>query len=267
VAFNRDARVAQWLVEAGLAPEYHWYLCERCGNAYQNVTSDPSVAVKFWENHSHEHDRSRRGAEVVYREFEQHLIGRSVLDIGCGLGYLVRKFAAAGWDAFGIDPTPSHKAVHESLGVRTEITQAEQFEPHRQFDAVFSCYAIYFVGDPVRFLERVKTWLSPNGQMCIVISDFLASTDAGLPSYAHSFYPTFGSMRFLLAKAGFRVKRSWRRRSSFYFVALPADDVELPKVNIGWTKVLYRTKRLRYLIVGKPLNAVVRIAAQLRRKR
>lgn len=262
LAFNADPRVPEWLLHHRLPEIYHWYLCETCGNGYQDMPSDPRVAARFWDDTRPEHEEnSRRGSLSIYRAFAPLITGKSVLDIGCGYGHLVRYFADAGWEAFGIDPTSCHKAVHEKLGIRTAVVQAENFVPDQMYDVVFSCYAIYFVPDPLRYLITIRSYLPPGGRLCLVVSDFLSSLDPGLPSYVHTFYPTSESLTYLLARSGFRVITFWRRRSSHYFIAVPADDVEVPSIPIRRIKVLYRTKRLRYQLIGKPL----RLLAALKR--
>ena len=98
-------------------------------------------------------------------------------------------------EELGIDVDAATKPFHEKLGIQTRIGRFEDDTTPGQFDVIQIAHAIYFITDPMGFLARVRAKLVPGGAFLVIISDFLASTDNGKPSYAHTFYPCAASMQ------------------------------------------------------------------------
>ena len=62
-------------------------------------------------------------------------------------------------------------------------------------------------------------------------------------------------MEYALAIAGYEVKMSRKYRASIYIAAVPSSGsrVKLPEVNTRKIYWAYRTKELRYQMLGKPM--------------
>jgi len=266
--------VDAWRAEAGDHAAYAWHLCSRCGNAYPSAQPDLRVLRRIWEvNRSIEEPHqeqavwqyrqsiSRVGAERSYRLFAP-LAARQpgrFLDIACGLGETVRKFSSQGWDSEGVDADASMERFHCQLGIRARIGQFEQLEFGQDYDIIHIAHAIYFITNPLEFMHTVRERLAPNGLFCIVLADFMLNHDPGLPSYAHSFFPTASSMRYALALAGFETVLSRRLAGSIYIAARPASNPPLPRVWPAAIRLGYLTKRLRYALIGRPYLALRRL--------
>jgi SAM-dependent methyltransferase len=273
VAYNRDTAVDQWRREAGDLASYDWRLCRECGNAYPSNQPDLRVLARMWAVNrtpndagtdaatvAHRRYISRAGAERSYRLFAP-LTGTSAgrfLDTACGLGETVRIFADHGWDAEGIDADPSTEPFHRELGIRTRIGQLEDIEIGSNYDVIHIAHAIYFITDPMKFLRTVRERLAPGGLFCVVLADFMSTLDPALPSYAHSFFPTAASMRYALARAGFETIFCRRLSGSIFLAARPAAAAEKPTAWPFGIWLLHRTKRLRYLVLGRPAIAFAR---------
>jgi SAM-dependent methyltransferase len=174
------------------------------------------------------------------------------LDIGCGLGETVCTFAAHGWDAEGIDADPSTEPFHRDLGIRSRIGQFEQLDFSGSYSIIHIAHAIYFVTDPMGFMRSVRRQLSPDGLFCVVLADFMANSDPGLPSYTHTFFPTAASMRYALALTGFETVLCKHLSGSIFVAARPAEHISIPSVWPTAIWLLYRTKTLRYALLGRP---------------
>jgi len=273
LAFNRDAQIEGWRAQLGDSAWYDWRLCRRCGNAYPSRQPDLRVLERVWAANradsglppaereqvwAYRRAISRAGAERSFRLFAPLTAARSgrFLDIACGLGETVRIFAEHGWDAQGIDADPSTEPSHRQLGIRARIGQFEQLDIGDGFDVIHIAHAIYFITDPISFIRAVRARLAPRGLFCVVLADFMANADAGLPSYAHTFFPTASSMRYALALAGFEVVLSKARSGSIFIAARPAAAPTMPHVSPATIKVLYRTKALRHVTLGRPYLAL-----------
>ena len=195
---------------------YDWRLCRRCGNAYPSHQPDLAVLRRVWAEKrgdeclspdakdaiwSYRRAISRAGATRSFRLFAPLCANRPgrFLDVACGLGETVRIFADNGWDAEGIDADPSTARFHRDAGIRARIGQFEQIEAASGYDLIHIAHAIYFITDPMDFIRGVRARLAPGGLFCVVLADFMASADASLPSYTHTFFPTGASMRYALA--------------------------------------------------------------------
>jgi SAM-dependent methyltransferase len=253
-----------------------WRLCKRCGNAYPSHPPNRRALQDLWaRNRTDEHiaDAAARerlrayrrsiaviGAERSFRLFTPYASRApgSILDIGCGLGETVRLFASRGWDAEGVDADPSTASVHREVGIKVKIGQFEDITFDRHYDIIQIAHAIYFITNPMQFLRKVRKRLAPGGLFCVVLADFLAASDPGRPSYAHTFYPTGRSMEYALLLAGFETIMTKKLSGSIYIAARRAIVARPPHV---WPRIilqLYRTKELRYALIGRPYLALRR---------
>jgi SAM-dependent methyltransferase len=280
IPHRRNAEIDSLRAGIGDSTEYAWRLCRRCGNGYPNVNPDLRVLNRIWEKARTVEEKNpardaalwqqRRTVAQAYAERSYRLLaplargGRPgrFLDVACGLGETVRRFTTAGWDAEGIDADPSALAFHRDIGIRSRIGQIENLEIAGTYDVIHIAHAIYFITDPMQFLRRVRSNLAPNGIFCVVLSNFMASYDTSLPSYSHSFFPTSKSMQYALALAGFETIFS-RARSGSVFIVARAGSPSPPTINAKLIYWRYRTKGLRFNLIGRPYLATRNFAKRL----
>jgi SAM-dependent methyltransferase len=282
IRWHRDPEIESWRAEAGDCASYAWRLCRQCGNGYPTLQPDLHVLARLWEAARvvqsgdparaaqlwrQRRDAARIHARRSYRMFAP-LLGRKTgrfLDIACGLGETVRYFADRGWDAEGVDADPTVLAFHRELAIRSRIGQIEKLEITGRYDLVHIAHAIYFITDPVRFLADLRSHLTAEGLLCVVLSDLTSSLAPNLPSYSHTFYPTAASMRYALALASFATVSARRWSGSIYMAARPA-AVKAPKVNTTLIHWLYRTNAARFGVIGRCARAMRPIARKLLRR-
>jgi SAM-dependent methyltransferase len=282
IAHQHDRQIEAWREECGDRSEYRWHLCRRCGNAYPSRQPDRRVLGRIWEHNravddadpktqaqiwNHRRAISRAGALRSYKMFAP-LGGQpgAFLDVACGLGETVRQFAQHGWQAEGIDADPTMVELHREIGVTTRIGQFEDMEITGAYRLLHIAHAIYFITDPLAFMRKVHDHLAPDGLFAVVIADFMASADPGIPTYAHSFFPTVSSMRFALAAAGFETVMARRQSGSIYLAARPARAFAVPTIWPAAIRWGYRTKRLRYAAIGRPYLALRRLGKRWLRR-
>jgi SAM-dependent methyltransferase len=280
IPFARDPKVERWRREAGDDASYEWRLCRRCANAYPSHQPHLRLLQKIWLEHKSTPGLSMAELEDAWarrrvgtRKLAARSLrifaplaktgGRRFLDIACGFGETVKTFADHGWDAEGIDADSSIADVHRSMGIRVRHGQIEDMDVGAGYDIIHIAHAIYFITNPMKFLSEVRKRLAADGLFCIVLSDFFAHHDPGLPSYAHTFFPSGGSMRYALALAGFETVRCKRISGSIYIAARPAPAPKTPHISPRRTRFLFRTKAQRYALIGRPYLGLRRAAKLL----
>ena len=268
LSFCREPSVERQLRTSGRDRDYQWFLCQTCGNGYPTFMPELSILSALWESNRDiatsdqpreeqiwkERRRiSRIGAERSFRIFSPLRNGASgrFLDIACGLGATVHKFADQGWEASGVDADPTMRRFHDEFGIRSQIGQIETVELDGKFDLIQVAHAIYFISDPMGFLRSLQGALNEDGLLCIVLADFMSSDDLSLPGYPHSFFPTAASMNYLLALAGYRNVMRRALSGSIYLAARPGQG-PLPRVRARLIRLGYQTKKFRYALFGRP---------------
>jgi SAM-dependent methyltransferase len=144
--------------------------------------------------------------------------GERLLDVGCGLGYLVEKAGARGYRAQGVDG--SSAAVQfgrERLGLDLECRRVESLEMAKAGqDIVVLNHVLEHVPDPERVLDNVRRWLRPGGRLLIGLPNFASpiATQSGgrwtglVPSQ-HLWHFTPGALARMVRRTGF-VDLYWR---------------------------------------------------------
>ncbi len=90
--------------------------------------------------------------------------GESILDLGCGDGYLTQRLAASGAIVLGVDNSPQMVAAAKERGVDARCMSGEALPFDQQFDAVFSNAALHWMSDHDAVLQGVHRALKPGGR-------------------------------------------------------------------------------------------------------
>jgi SAM-dependent methyltransferase len=152
------------------------------------VTTSDAVR-DYWNRHIHDleitpHPVGSRGffEDLDQYHFEKlhHLLrlirfdeyqGRRVLDVGCGAGVDLARFARAGAEVVGIDLAISAIVLaranlsQQGLPGRLHIADGEQLPfPDSSFDLVFAHGVVQYTADPQRLVDECRRVLRPEGE-------------------------------------------------------------------------------------------------------
>lgn len=146
------------------------------------------------------------------RDFVAH---GSVLDVGCGYGYFVRRALAAGFDAYGVDlsqdgirEAEKHAPGRVFRGTLDEVAALEA----RRFDVIFASHLIEHIPEPRAFVETLAQRLNEGGIVMFVtpnIESLLARVSGRrwvsfkIPEHVAYYTPT--TIGQLLESAGLEV--------------------------------------------------------------
>jgi SAM-dependent methyltransferase len=91
-----------------------------------------------------------------------------LLDVGCGFGGFVALMTERGWDAEGVDPSPSVVEAATRKGRRIRLGTLEELpRDHGPCDAITMFYVLEHLSDPMVALRKVFDLLVPGGTLLI----------------------------------------------------------------------------------------------------
>jgi SAM-dependent methyltransferase len=143
----------------------------------------------YWDEHIHDLEITRHpvGSRAFFDDLDQyhfeklhHLLrlvdfdgfkGRAVLEVGCGAGVDLARFARGGANVTGVDLSASAtglaRANFEQQGLtgRFEAADGEQLPfPDNCFDMVFAHGVVQYTANPQRLVDECRRVLKPGGQ-------------------------------------------------------------------------------------------------------
>ena len=158
---------------------------------------------EYWNRHIHDLEITRHpvGSRGFFDDLDQyhfeklhHLLelvdfegyaGRRVLEVGCGAGVDLARFARGGAAVTGVDIASSAidlaRANFEQQGLRGELQVAngEQLPfPDGSFDLVYAHGVVQYTSDPRRLVEECRRVLAPGGEAIFQVYNRLSWLNA-----------------------------------------------------------------------------------------
>lgn len=138
-----------------------------------------------------------------------------LLDVGCGLGWVVAEAAVRGFTATGIDEGKPYIAVGKKhFRVDLRNVSLSKFRTKEKFDVIVLKHVLEHTKDPDIFLARIKILLKPEGVVAIACPNIRSlmyflfrERWYGLQPEQHLWQFTPKTLTERLNKNGFRVTR------------------------------------------------------------
>ncbi len=144
----------------------------------------------------------------------ERLVGPGrLLEVGCGLGYLLNVARRRGWEAVGLEVSEfAWRYARERFGHDVRRQSLEEADlPHGAFDAVVMRDVVEHSRDPRRLLDAAWRVLRPGGVLALSAPNFGSLNAVLAPTRwrhlrpdQHLFHFTPQAMRLLLGQCGFR---------------------------------------------------------------
>lgn len=158
-------------------------LCRNCGHKYLSKVLNDDVLKYYYgvaESEYYDsvvakpHDRipndTKRYADLIEKKC---IGGKSVLEIGSGMGFLLYQLKLKGFDCTGVEPSnfaSSYSRSEFGLNVLTGILDYETFY-NRKFDIIILNDVVEHISDINSLFNLMKFYLSPNGYVFILTGD------------------------------------------------------------------------------------------------
>lgn len=101
----------------------------------------------------------------------RNLLGRndfSMLDVGCGTGWISRIWADSGARVTGLEPSEARAALARERGLRVLSCYAEELESNERFNLIVIRHVIEHLEDPAAILRNLATQLTPEGFLLVI---------------------------------------------------------------------------------------------------
>lgn len=195
--------------------------CSVCGTAV--TVGDAVVDLHEIGAYGGGAPRGSRVALPVLRRFDARRLsvlgaplGARLVDVGAGRGRFVLSARAAGFDAFGIEPSARGVSAAALIGAPVEHSSVEDASvAEGSVDAVTLWHVLEHLDDPGSALLRVRHWLRPGGALLVGVPnlDSWQARIGGSRWYhldvpRHRVHFTVAGVWALLARSGFEPVRT-----------------------------------------------------------
>ncbi len=158
-----------------------------------------------------------RAANVAierYKRLETHLNGKKkVLEIGSGGGEFSYLLTKKGFDVSAIEPNEGYGNYSKNqYGLNVQIGFAQNLEFELEtFDFITMSHVLEHVDNPTTMLEKLWTWLKPNGILALEVPNVEAVCQSPKSTFhtAHLFNFNPETLALLARKTGFSVVQSF----------------------------------------------------------
>lgn len=148
-------------------PQYDQEFIETAYDVYESSVENLWRAGGFTEEGHRQYDWYTR----LLTEMEE-VTGRKgrLLEIGCHLGFFLKVATEKGWDATGVDISPTMtKLGRDIFGVRALCGNWLDMDLGQPYDLIYCSHTIEHVPNPGEWLDRFAKYLAPGGVLCIEV--------------------------------------------------------------------------------------------------
>lgn len=141
---------------------------------YQGGAGTTSYNYEYSEQELRSFERNAAKKEIVINKFLKSDEPKSLLDIGCGEGYVLDYFYKKGWEITGMDLSEygliSHNPHIINFLLQGDCNQhlENMIKQGKKFSVVNTDFYIECCVDPIKTLENMKSVIMPNGGIVII---------------------------------------------------------------------------------------------------
>jgi SAM-dependent methyltransferase len=148
---------------------------------------------------------------LLHNLADRRLTGGTLLEVGCGYGYLLDEARAYFDGRVGTEFSVGGAEIARSTGAEVFVGGVEQISTERKFDTVLAVQVIEHVYQPLTFVEQLISHTQPGGHIVVATPDIGGALRKAMGRYWPSFkvpehvgYFDFRTLSRLMDKAGLR---------------------------------------------------------------
>lgn len=157
-------------------PSVRIWQCQKCSHHYASPVISPEKLSEYYSQlnsifYSRAEQRTddplEREHQITFEQVSSYMQPGRVLEIGCGQGFLLRRFADNGWEAHGVEPSRiASEFARDTLGlpVKSEFLTTEHYDRH-SFDLIMLFDVVEHLTSMDGMMDLIKHYLKPNGML------------------------------------------------------------------------------------------------------
>lgn len=172
----------------------------------------------YYEANAASYARQTQAADLgeLYAKFLPSLgQGARILDVGCGAGRDLKAFREQGFQALGIDPSPSlAKLAREYSGCDVLVERVEEMRFRHEFDGAWACASLLHLPRSVLpvALKRIHDALRPGGVLLLSMQLGLGEMRTTDGRFYTRYQPA--DLRREVEAVGFDIIEAWQSSDS-----------------------------------------------------
>lgn len=147
----------------------------------------------------------------------------SMLDVGCGTGWISRIWADSGAHVTGLEPSATRANIARERGLRVLSCYVEEFDVDVHFDLIVIRHVVEHIENPQTILKSLASKLAPTGLLLLIVPNidcigrrvFDADWTWVLPWHCNFFNPK--SVRTLLENCGYTIASLYQTPSPLWY--------------------------------------------------
>ena len=220
----------------GIPGRFRIVRCAGCGLMRTNPRPTPeSIAAYYPEDYGpyHTPPSARRGPRPAWKrvlkailDFNDRqvpdMVPGSMLEVGCASGSYLEEMRQRGWQVQGIELSESAARAGRAKGLPIQTASVETASsPQGGLDVVAAWMVLEHVHEPIRVLQRIRTWVKPEGVLIASVPDGSCAWtrifhdvwyDLHLPNHLYHFTPR--TLKKVLGVSGWNVDRIYWQKNS-----------------------------------------------------
>lgn len=250
--------------------EYRIFACPSCGLMFTRP-----VTIKKLDDRKMDslEDAELFGNDLLKRLYQKFIIGRelyhvkrilgkgafSLLDVGCGTGWITNIWRIQGFAATGIEPSEVRSSMaREKYGLTVLNDFIENIVVTAQYDVITLRHLVEHLEDPGKMLEKCRSLLKKDGIVVVVVPNincigryiFGTRWTWVLPHHCNFFSPK--SLSQLLHTTGYDIVNIYQTPSPLWY---PESFLRLFPKN-KWSEKVYSRLSLFTLLLFSPVVAL-----------
>ncbi|ELR70668.1 SAM-dependent methyltransferase [Fulvivirga imtechensis AK7] len=242
--------------------------CDQCHLLLTNPRPTAETISSYYqsENYISHQNKSTNPINLIYK-IARHFTIKSkirllkrltttgkVLDVGCGTGHFLKACQKEGWQAMGVEPDPTARAIaSDKTGIQITNTL---FKLETTFDIITLWHVLEHVSDLTSYLTKLYDLLDNNGTIIVAVPNY-RSFDAqhykeywaGYDVPRHLYHFDQDAMLRLMAKHQLKVREIVPMKLDAYYVSMLSEGYKRPGLKkyvnsfiTGWKSNIYAKK-------------------------